>query len=102
MIRVKPEDTLEIIRYLDLFPGCLEEMLYLFPILDHEFPDGDVVIEMNHDPECYNPYIKMVVLLSEYPDDVMEKIDEISTTQYAKFPRSRGVVLLTTHFKPKE
>jgi hypothetical protein len=68
-ISIEQKDILEIIDYIAEYPNAIKLLKETIDLLKYELnnEDYDLHIFMNHDPECYDPYLRINILRDYYP-----------------------------------
>jgi hypothetical protein len=94
----KITNAIEFLKYCERSNEIISQICYIVPIIEYEFPEADVTIDVYH--ECGMYEVSMNIRLDEYPEDIISRIDKVADCLDKKFPGCRDMVFISTNFEP--
>ncbi len=91
----------EVREYLDKYPDIIPHILPTVERARQEFGDqAELLMTINDDPECYDPFVKMYIRLPHYGPDTKPRIDKVREPLWADdLCDLKGDFLVTTDYR---
>ena len=88
----------ELRAYLEKYPDIIPHILPTVERARQEFGEqAELLMTINDDPECYDPFVKMYVRLPQYGPDTMPRINKVREPLWAdELCDLEGYFLFTT------
>lgn len=93
----------EVADYLEAHADVVDLTACLCERARLEFPDGELVLKVNHDPEIYDPYLILHARLWPYPPNMRERLYSVWAPFEAQLCDTSGSIVVSTDCrKPEE
>jgi hypothetical protein len=103
-IKVEHQDDVEryLLENIEKIDDLFDIISKIINLKERYFPDSfnsQLLLRVNHDPEIKDEYLKFYIRLKCYPDDILDKIDELSEDFHKLLIRKKIWARVTTDFK---
>jgi len=97
-IEIEGED--KVAEYLSIYPELLPILVDICNEALKEFKDeAKIFVLVYQDPEIDDKHLKILVRMSKYEDDIMDRIEKVRSKFRDKIAESEGYIHFSTDFK---
>jgi hypothetical protein len=90
----------DIAQYSTRFPEVAEVATCILPAVREEFgQEAELLLEVYHDPEITDEYLKVCVRLPRYDQSVRERLRSLSATCEERLADTAGHLSITTDYR---
>ncbi len=89
----------EVSDYLARHPDLLDLLPNLSERTRQQFPDGELLLTVHHDPEFDDPYLKLYVRVWPYPGDMDAQLDAVWGSFEDALSSGSGWIILSTDYR---